>query len=124
LDGKALLHMMHAHEESLVYWLEFKNGDEFPRTRLGSILGGSAHKFASSAAPIRVNGCLDPRRTSKTSQKAEVINVARSYREQHLSGIDLREAVPEAADDAAYLELQRALGQQAPEIFGLAWAKY
>ena len=32
LDGPALLQVMHAHgnRESLVYWLEFKNDDEFP----------------------------------------------------------------------------------------------
>src|SRR4030095_14650677 len=47
LDGQALLQSMHTHgnKESLVYWLEFKNDEEFPGTRLGSISGGSAHKF-------------------------------------------------------------------------------
>ena len=47
LDGPALLHAMHAHgnRESLVYWLEFKNDDEFPGQMFGSIAGGSAHKF-------------------------------------------------------------------------------
>jgi hypothetical protein len=47
LDGPALLQVMHAHgnRESLVYWLEFKNDDEFPGQMFGSIAGGSAHKF-------------------------------------------------------------------------------
>src|SRR5262245_13714043 len=47
LDGLALLNAMHAHgnKESLVYWLEFKNDDEFPGPTFGSIAGGSAHKF-------------------------------------------------------------------------------
>ena len=47
LDGPVLLNTMHAHgnKESLVYWLEFKNDDEFPGPALGSIAGGSAHKF-------------------------------------------------------------------------------
>src|SRR5437879_9518937 len=46
LDGEALLETMHAHgnRDSLVYWLEFKNDDEFP-ARFGSISGGSAFKF-------------------------------------------------------------------------------
>jgi 5-methylcytosine-specific restriction protein B len=32
LDGELLLNMMHAHgnKDSLVYWLEFKNDEEFP----------------------------------------------------------------------------------------------
>jgi 5-methylcytosine-specific restriction protein B len=47
LDGPALLNIMHTHgnKESLVYWLEFKNDDEFPGQAFGSIAGGSAHKF-------------------------------------------------------------------------------
>src|SRR5262245_58783570 len=46
LDGEALLETMHAHgnKDSLVYWLEFKNDDEFP-ARFGGIGGGSAFKF-------------------------------------------------------------------------------
>src|SRR5215467_2820517 len=47
MDGEELLNFMHAHgnHDSLVYWLEFKNDDEFPGTSFGSIAGGSAHKF-------------------------------------------------------------------------------
>src|SRR5665213_3010737 len=39
LDGDALLQAMHTHgnKESLVYWLEFKNDDEFPGPKFGSI---------------------------------------------------------------------------------------
>jgi 5-methylcytosine-specific restriction protein B len=38
LDGVALLNAMHAHgnKESLVYWLEFKNDDEFPGPSLAA----------------------------------------------------------------------------------------
>ena len=47
LDGEALLETMHSHgtKESMVYWLEFKDDDEFSSPKLGSIAGGSAHKF-------------------------------------------------------------------------------
>lgn len=47
LDGEALLTTMHEHgnRDSLVYWLEFKNDDEFPGLPFGSIAGGSALKF-------------------------------------------------------------------------------
>jgi hypothetical protein len=46
LDGEVLLETMHDHgnRDSLVYWLEFKNDEEFP-ARFGSIAGGSALKF-------------------------------------------------------------------------------
>src|SRR4030095_16569160 len=47
LDGQALLQAMHTHgnRESLVYWLEFKNDEEFPGGEFGSIAGGSAQQF-------------------------------------------------------------------------------
>src|SRR6266487_934749 len=46
LDGEALLNIIHdiGNRDSLVYWLEFKDDEEFP-SRFGSIAGGSAHKF-------------------------------------------------------------------------------
>lgn len=45
LDGKLLLETLFylGNRESLVYWLEFKNDDNFQTTRYGSILGGSAY---------------------------------------------------------------------------------
>ena len=46
LGGEELLNLMHARpsKDSLVYWLEFKNDEEFP-AKFGSIAGGSALKF-------------------------------------------------------------------------------
>src|SRR5690349_19347804 len=46
LDGEALLNTLHefANRDSLAYWLEFKDDEEFP-ARFGSISGGSAYKF-------------------------------------------------------------------------------
>jgi 5-methylcytosine-specific restriction protein B len=46
LEGKALLEKIHgrrALRDSLVYWLEFKNDEEFP-SKFDSISGGSAVK--------------------------------------------------------------------------------
>ena len=47
LDGEPLLTLMHDHgnRDSLVYWLEFKNDEEFDTRSFGSIAGGSALKF-------------------------------------------------------------------------------
>src|SRR6266567_3885887 len=47
LSGVDLLETMHSHgnKDSLVYWLEFKDDDEFHSLQFGSISGGSAHKF-------------------------------------------------------------------------------
>src|SRR6266487_2271583 len=46
LDGEVLLDTMYkfGNRDSLVYWLEFKDDEEFP-SRFGSIAGGSAFKY-------------------------------------------------------------------------------
>jgi 5-methylcytosine-specific restriction enzyme B len=59
LDGEALLNTMHdfANRDSLVYWLEFKDDEEFPN-RFGSISGGSAHKFGLFRKKKKLGGGL------------------------------------------------------------------
>jgi hypothetical protein len=62
---------MHAHgnRESLVYWLEFKNDDEFPGQMFGSIAGGSAHKFGCFGGGRRINGYKVPSITKRISPR-------------------------------------------------------
>lgn len=49
LDGESLLQYMHGRQQvvdkCLMYWLEFKDDEEFRGPRFGSIAGGSALKF-------------------------------------------------------------------------------
>src|SRR5260370_23401871 len=47
LDGEALLFTMHdfQNRDSLVYWLQFKDYDEFPSPIFGSISGFSSFQF-------------------------------------------------------------------------------
>jgi 5-methylcytosine-specific restriction protein B len=124
LDGPALLNAMHSHgnKESLVYWLEFKNDNEFAGHKLGSIAGGSAHKFGLFRRKDTDHWVVGSPKNEKNVSEADAVVVARSHRDQLLSGVAPLEAVPAQADDTAYLALQRALEQQAPDICGLAWA--
>jgi MoxR-like ATPase len=124
LDGPALLHAMHAHgnRKSLVYWLEFKNDDEFPGQRLGSIAGGSAHKFGLFRRRGTEQWVQGPVNNEKNISETDAVAIARRHRDQLMAGISLLEGVGAVADDATYLALQGALGEQAPDICGLAWA--
>ena len=124
LDGPALLHAMHAHgnRESLVYWLEFKNDDEFPGQKFGSIAGGSAHKFGLFRRRETEQWVQGSVNNEKNISEAEAVAIARRHRDQLMAGISSLEGVAAAADDATYLALQGALGGQAPDICGLAWA--
>ena len=115
---------MHAHgnRESLVYWLEFKNDDEFPGQMFGSIAGGSAHKFGLFRRRETDQWVRGPVNNEKNISEAEAVAVARRHRDQLIAGVGFLEGLAATADDAAYLALQGALEQQAPDICGLAWA--
>lgn len=124
LDGPALLNAMHSHgnKESLVYWLEFKNDEEFPGPSFGSISGGSAHKFGLFRRKDTDQWVKGSANNEENISEAEAVVLARRHRDQLLAGVGPLEALPSGADDAAYLALQEALEKQAPDICGLAWA--
>jgi 5-methylcytosine-specific restriction enzyme B len=125
LDGEALLQAMHTHgnKESLVYWLEFKNDEEFPGTKLGSISGGSAHKFGLFRRKGTVQWVAGSNHHNEHNVSvAEAVAIARRNRDQLLAGVALLEKLPASADDNQYLDFQQQLNQIASDISGLAWA--
>jgi 5-methylcytosine-specific restriction enzyme B len=122
LDGEALLNTMHdsSNRDSLVYWLEFKNDEEFPM-RFGSIAGGSALKFGIYRR--KETGLW----TTGTPQKQislsveQAVETARKHRDQLLKGYKLLEALPLEATNAQYAKLQEDLHAQAPDISNWSW---
>ncbi len=124
LDGLALLNAMHTHgnKESLVYWLEFKNDEEFPGPTFGSIAGGSAHKFGLFRRKETQEWVVGSPKNDRNISEADAITIARKHRDQLLLGVGLLEALPVGADDNTYLALQTALEKQAPDICRLAWS--
>jgi 5-methylcytosine-specific restriction protein B len=123
MDGEALLNMMHAHgnRDSLVYWLEFKNDDEFPGTNFGSIAGGSAHKFGLFRRKDTGQWVTGSGTKEKVLTVNDAIEIARKHRDQLIAGAQLLEDLPASSDDSAYLALQRKLNEQAPDTSRLAW---
>jgi 5-methylcytosine-specific restriction protein B len=123
LHGEELLRVMHTHgnKESLVYWLEFKNDDEFPGTRFGSIAGGSAHKFGLfrrkdttqwvSGSPLNENNVTE----------TEAIAIATKHRDQLLAGTSVLERLPVNSDSYQYAQLQSDLNRVSPDVCNLAW---
>jgi 5-methylcytosine-specific restriction enzyme B len=124
LDGLALLNTMHAHgnKESLVYWLEFKNDEEFPGQDFGSIAGGSAHKFGLFRRKETGQWVTGSPTHDKNISEADAITIARKHRDQLLLSVALLEALGANADDDAYFVLQTSLEKQAPDIYNLAWS--
>lgn len=125
LDGEALLTTMHSHNRtnrnSLVYWLEFKNDEEFPFI-FGSISGGSALKFGVyQNAKTSAWMSRDPSNYPVEISLDQAIEIARRHRDQLLRGVALLEKHPLNGSDADYQTLQQGMDEQAPDVSGVAW---
>jgi 5-methylcytosine-specific restriction enzyme B len=122
LDGEALLEMMHSHgtKDSLVYWLEFKNDEEFP-AGFGSIAGGSAYKFGlfrKKETGIWTTGA--PLKPVELSVE-QAVKIARKHRDQLIRGAELLEKLPDNGSDEQYAQLQLDMRRVAPDVSDTVW---
>jgi 5-methylcytosine-specific restriction enzyme B len=123
MNGSELLELMHDHGNrgSLVYWLEFKDDEEFPAI-FGSIAGGSALKFGiyrrkeSQAWATKGKG-----NAPKDIPQAEAVHVAERHRDQLLAAVEVLQSLPNNASDETYLRLQHELRRVAPDVEDSAW---
>lgn len=123
LDGMALLEAMHLHgsQDSLVYWLEFKNDDEFESIKFGSIAGGTAHKFGVYWRNEHQQWITGSPQHPQVIPVEDAIGIARRHRDQLALGYGLLERLPEAGSDADYLTLQEEMDRVAPDVRDSAW---
>jgi 5-methylcytosine-specific restriction protein B len=124
LDGESLLTFIHDHgnRDSLVYWLEFKNDEEFDTKRFGSIAGGSALKFRVFRRKETGHWQAGDERNKPTDiPLEEAIEYARTHRDQLLKGVELLEQLADDASDEDYAELQDHMDELAPDVSTLAW---
>lgn len=122
LDGEALLEAMHNHSnpDSLVYWLEFKNDEEFP-DHFGSIAGGSALKFGIYRRKETGAWTTGSAVRMRELSLEEAVAVARKHRDQLVAGAELLEGLPRNASDEEYLVLQREIAARCPDVENTAW---
>jgi 5-methylcytosine-specific restriction protein B len=123
LDGTALLETMHGlgTKDSLVYWLEFKNDEEFP-ARFGGIGGGSAFKYGVfRRKETKTWVTSDESNNAKDISVEEAVAIARKHRDQLLKGVELLKQVPPNATDEEYSKLQDGLDREAPDVSHLGW---
>jgi len=122
LDGEALLETMHSHgnKDSLVYWLEFKDDEEFPAL-FGSIAGGSAHKFGLfRKRETGVWTAGSPKSPIELSVE-QAIDIARGHRDQLIKGTERLAIMPAHGSDAEYEQLQQDMQRIAPDVSDSAW---
>src|SRR5271166_1981102 len=122
LDGEDLLNAIHAHgnRDSLVYWLEFKNDEEFPGV-FGSIAGGTALKFGIYRSKETGAWMTGHSKVQKEISVEEAIQIARSHRDQLVAGARLLEELASDSSDENYAELQDRMDAAAPDVTDTAW---
>ncbi|QRK08231.1 AAA family ATPase [Archangium violaceum] len=123
LDGDELLSLMHDHgrRDGLVYWLEFKDDEEFPAI-FGSIAGGSALKFGIYRRKETGAWMTGSPHNQRELSQSEAIRIAQRHRDQLLLGARLLERFPSDGSDSDYLRLQEQLEAAAPELGDLSWS--
>lgn len=123
LDGEALLETMHGggNKDSLVYWLEFKNDDEFKTRPLGSIAGGSADKFGLFRR-VKTEA-WEVRKGTNFRELAidEAVAIAQKHRNQLIRSVEVLQTLAPGASDENYRKIQETLDADAPDISGRAW---
>ena len=122
LDGENLLVTMHASgPDSMVYWLEYKNDEEFTTPVFGGIAGGSALKYGFYQRKESGSWMTGPPQNQSELSTNEAIEKARKHRDQLLVSTKLLEELPENGSDDEYRLLQAQLDNQAPDITNTAW---
>ncbi len=120
-DGEALLSLMHeTNRDGLVYWLEFKDDDEFPAV-FGSIAGGSALKFGLYRRRETGAWTTGSPSAQRELSLADAIQMARGHRDQLIAADQVLSRFPVDSDDAAYSVLQQNLARVAPTVQDSAW---
>lgn len=125
MDGEKLLVEMHAlsrnNRDTMAYWLEFKNDDEFPAV-FGSISGGSALKWGvysdAETGEWMVRGSGNKPVPIGLEQ---AIEIARRHREEIFRGVQLLEQLPANGTDADYKWLQSEMDNQCTTVSPVAW---
>src|SRR5207302_7455420 len=123
LDGEALLNTMHDMQDrdSLVYWLEFKDDEEFPSLWFGSIAGGSAFKFGLFRKKETGRWTTGSPQNPQELTVEQAIDKARQHRDQLIKGVELLEKLPVNGTDEDYEHLQQEMNHVAPAVSDMAW---
>ena len=120
-DGESLLALMHeTTPDGMVYWLEFKNDDEFPAT-FGGIKGGSALKYGLYRRRETGEWTTGSVKKQRTITTQEAVALAHRNRDQLVAASGLLAAFPTGSSPEAYAKLQEDLARVAPDVQDSSW---
>jgi 5-methylcytosine-specific restriction enzyme B len=121
VNGEALLELVKGNgRDALVYWLEFKDDDEFP-ANFGSIAGGSALKYEVYRRRETGAWTTGHPHAQREITTAEAVAIATAHRDQLLAASELLERLEVDASDDAYGRLQAELARVAPDVQSTSW---
>jgi 5-methylcytosine-specific restriction protein B len=121
LNGQALLDLLKGGgRDGLVYWLEFKDDDEFP-ARFGSIAGGSALKYGVYRRRETGAWTTGSPLAQREISTEEALAIAVSHRDQLIAAAELLERHPPDSDDEGYEQLQKRIAGAAPDVQDSSW---
>lgn len=121
LSGQPLLDLVKNNgPDGLVYWLEFKDDDEFP-AHFGSISGGSALKYGVYRRRETGAWTTGSSHAQREISTAEALAIATTHRDQLLAASELLDSLQSDLGDEAYAKLQADLVRVAPDVQDSSW---
>ena len=123
LDGEVLLETMfnHGNRRSLVYWLEFKNDEEFSTNAFGSIAGGSAFKFGIFKRNEDGKWITGNPKNKREITVDEAIEIAREKRDILIKGYEIIKDTVVNYEDSTYIKLQNELDKNLGQFANTGW---
>ena len=123
LDGETLINTMFntGNRNSLVYWLEFKNDNDFRTNDFGGIGGGSALKFSIFRRKEDEKWITGSTKSMKELSIDDAINFARNMRDLLVKGAEVIASMPDSYDDATYRKLNDDLYKQTNTYSNTSW---
>lgn len=127
IDDEALLKLMHGRDDPdsrcLMYWLEFKNDEEFAGQSFGGIGGGQAMKYGIYQRQSDHEWMGGSPTAPRVLPVKEAVAIARRQRDELLAGDAVLAALEtDDTSDEAYAQVQAAMETAAPELSGDGWA--
>ena len=107
----------------MMYWLEYKNDDEFSTISFGGIGGGSALKFGVFRRKETGNWAVAGKgNIPEEITVGQAVEIAQKQRDQLLRGIDLLGTLAGDAGDESTAHFRTNLERLAPDVSNFAWA--
>lgn len=123
MDGEALLLAMHGGQEndSLTYWLEFKNDEEFPSPSFGTIGGGSALKFGIYRRKEDGTWMTGSPKKQIPLELNAAIDLVRKQRDELLTISQIIANLPDIPSDQDWFKAQAEMLESAPTVADKSW---